>query len=198
VSLRKLPDSTCWQFADTAAFSPRIRQTLVNPRGIQRALFRDMRGARHFSELTVWKLADELRIETLKLTSRAAFARNLKAQTQAEDAVNSVCRNIAEGFGCESHGQFAWFLRISRRSLNELQDAFRGAEQKGYVTSSDRAPVRALTRRLYPALNRFIAYLDGTPDYRPNRANLRPTRAPHPPTKRIRTNQRQTDRTDKG
>jgi 23S rRNA-intervening sequence protein len=56
-----------------------------------------MRGARHYSELTVWKLADELRIETLKLTSRPAFARNSKSQMQAEDAVNSVCRNIAEG-----------------------------------------------------------------------------------------------------
>src|SRR4029078_540414 len=39
-----------------------------------------MRGARHFSELTVWRLADKLRVETLKLTKRPAFARNLKAQ----------------------------------------------------------------------------------------------------------------------
>jgi four helix bundle protein len=144
-----------------------------------------MRGARHFSELTVWKLADELRVETLKLTSRPEFARNWKAQTQADDAVNSICRNIAEGFGCESHGQFAWYLRIARRSLNELQDAFRGAEQKGYVTSSDRAPSRALTRRLYPALKRFIAYLDSTPDYQP----------PRPP-KRDRTDLRSGLRTD--
>ena len=67
-----------------------------NAHGIRRALFRAMRGARHYSELTVWKLADEIRIETLKLTSRPTFARNLKAQTQAEDAVNSICRNIAE------------------------------------------------------------------------------------------------------
>jgi four helix bundle protein len=89
-----------------------------------------MRVARHYLELTVWQLADELRVETLKLTSRPAFARNAKSQMQTEDAVNSVCRNIAEGFGCETHGQFAWFLRISRRSLNELQDALRGAEQK--------------------------------------------------------------------
>ena len=154
-----------------------------------------MRGASHFSELTVWQLAVELRVETLKLTSRPAFARNLKAQTQAEDAVNSICRNIAEGFGCETHGQFAWFLRISRRSLNEPQDAFRGAEQKGYVTSHDRAPVRALTRRLYPALNRFIAYLDSTPDYRPNRGNVRPM-PPSQPRPKPRSNARQRDRTD--
>ena len=153
-----------------------------------------MRGARHFSELTVWKLADELRVETLKLTKRPAFARNLKAQTQAEDAVNSICRNTAEGFGCESHGQFAWFLRVARRSLNELQDACRGAEQKGYVTSSDLAPIRALTRRLYPALKRFIAYLDSTPDYRPNRPKPKPSqRSPKP----ARTDGRKAPRTDK-
>ena len=155
-----------------------------------------MRGARHFSELTVWKLADELRIETLKLTKRPEFARNLKAQSQAEDAVNSICRNTAEGFGCDSHGQFAWFLRIARRSLNELQDACRGAEQKGYVTSNDLAAIRALTRRLYPALKRFIAYLDSTPDYRPNRGNIKPTPPPQPRPKPP-SNARQRDRTDK-
>jgi four helix bundle protein len=154
-----------------------------------------MHGARHFSELTVWKLADELRIETLKLTGRPACARNFKAQTQAEDAVNSICRNIAEGFGCESHGQFAWYLRVSRRSLNELQDAFRGAEQKGYVSSDDRAPLRALTRRLYPALNRFIAYLDSTPDYRPPRRSTKP-RPLRPPPEPPRTNPRSGDRID--
>jgi four helix bundle protein len=158
-----------------------------------------MRGARHYSELTVWQLADELRVETLKLTKRPPFAQNFKAQAQAEDAVNSICRNTAEGFGCETHGQFAWFLRIARRSLNELQDACRGAEQKGYVTSSDLAPIRMLTRRLYPALNRFIAYLDSTPDYRPDRGNINPTPSPPPPPPRPKppSNAHQRDRNDK-
>lgn len=156
-----------------------------------------MRGARHFSELTVWQLADELRVETLTLTSRPAFARNLKAQTQAEDAVNSICRNIAEGFGCETHGQFAWFLRISRRSMNELQDAFRGAQQNGYVTSDDWTPVRALLRRLFPAMNRFIAYLDRTADYRPNHGHTKPARPPRPSPKPPRTDERKNTRTDK-
>jgi hypothetical protein len=73
--------------------------------------FQVMRGARHYSELTVWQLADELRIETLKLTSRPAFARNLKAQTQAEDAVNSICRNIAEGL------RDSWPIRVVPQGL---------------------------------------------------------------------------------
>jgi len=54
-----------------------------------------------------FRSAGSSQILPLKLTSSPAFARNLKAQTQADDAVNSICRNIAEGFGCETHGQFA-------------------------------------------------------------------------------------------
>jgi hypothetical protein len=95
-------------FADSAAFFVSSPKTRRNAHGIQHALWRVMRGARHYSELTVWKLADELRIETLKLTSRPAFARNVKAQTQAEDAVNSICRNIAEGFRLRD----SWPIRL--------------------------------------------------------------------------------------
>lgn len=135
-----------------------------------------MSGARHFSELTAWKLAEELRVETLELTAKAGFASGFRAKSQAEDAVNSVCRNIAEGFGCETHPEFARFLSISRRSLNELQDILRGALLKQYVTADELVPARALSSRLYPALSRLIAYLRRTPDYRRRHASSR-----HPP-----------------
>ena len=121
-------------------------------------------GARHFSQLVSWQLADALRVETFKLTRRLPFARDFKHQAQAEDAVDSVCRNIAEGFGCTSHAEFARFLEISRRSLNELLDTFRSARLKGYVSADDVVPIHELARRLYPALNRFIAYLRQNPN----------------------------------
>jgi four helix bundle protein len=133
-----------------------------------------MRGARRYTELIVWQLADELRIETFKLTSRAVFARNLKARTQTEDAVDSVCRNIPEGFGCETHREFARFLEFSCRSLKELHDALHSAELKGYVTPTDCVAARSLIRRLFPALNRFIAYLDRTPNHRHRRTGTHP------------------------
>lgn len=125
-----------------------------------------MPGARHFSELIVWQLADELRQVTLTLTGRPAFARDLRLHAQAEDAVNSACRNIAEGFGADTHREFARFLRISRRSVNELQDAFRAALQKGYLSNEDLGAARLLMRRWYPAMKGFIAYLDRTPNKR--------------------------------
>src|SRR3970282_664521 len=101
-----------------------------------------MAGARHFERLIIWQLADALRVEVLRLTARRGFPRDFKLRSQGEDAANSVCRNISEGFGCETHREFARFLRISRRSLNEVQDAFKGALEKGHVTPADLAPAR--------------------------------------------------------
>jgi four helix bundle protein len=115
--------------------------------------------ARHFTELIVWQLADAIRVQVLLLTARSEFSRDLKLHAQTEDAINSVCRNIAEGFGCDSHREFVRFLVIARRSLNEVQDALRGAQLKQYVTAGDLVAIHTLLRRLYPALSRLIASL---------------------------------------
>ena len=122
-----------------------------------------MAGATRHEELIAWQLADRIRIHVFDLTRRDGFSKDFKLRAQTEDAANSVCRNIAEGFSCQ-HVEFARFLKISRRSLNELRDAFRGAELKKYVTASDYAPVETLSRRLYRAFSRLIAYLETTPD----------------------------------
>ena len=125
-----------------------------------------MSGARHFKELIVWQLGDELRRTVFTLTAWPRFRRDLKLHGQTEDAINSVCRNIAEGFGCETHREFSRFLKISRRSLNEIQDAFETALEKGFVSEDDLVTPRRLSRRLVKALSRFIAYLDRTPNQR--------------------------------
>jgi four helix bundle protein len=122
-----------------------------------------MAGARHFTQLVCWQLADALRGETFKLTRRQPFGGDFRHRSQTEDAIDSVCRNIAEGFGCASHTEFARYLEISRRSLNEVQDCIRSARLKGYVSPEESAGIEKLARRLYPALNRFIAYLPRTP-----------------------------------
>jgi four helix bundle protein len=144
-----------------------------------------MAGARHFSELVCWQLADALRTETLELTARPPFAHDFKFRAQTEDAIDSVCRNIAEGFGCDSHDEFARFLEISSRSLNELRDAFRSAQVKDYVSGLDLSPSYGLMRRLFPALGRFIAYLRRNP-----RRRRTDTRQGH------RTDERKENRTD--
>jgi four helix bundle protein len=119
--------------------------------------------ARHFSDLVCWRLAHQLRETIFPLTDRLAFARDRRLKTQLEDAAGSICRNIAEGFGCESRVEFARFLEISRRSLNEVQDCLRHAQSKGFIDNADLAPLLALMRRLYPAINNLRKYLKGRP-----------------------------------
>jgi four helix bundle protein len=168
-----------------------------------------MRPARHYSDLIVWQLAEEIRIEVFRLSAKPRFNADFKARGQAEDAANSVTRNIAEGFGCETHGEFARFLEISRRSLNEVHDVLHGAQLKEYVRPSELAPIRQLSKRIYPAFSRFIAYLKSTPNVRPRRGAPVPrtttdsarknpdtrTRPDHSP-QRGRTDPRQRARTD--
>jgi len=150
-----------------------------------------MRGAKSFQELTVWQLADQIRVLVFKLTERDCFVRDLKLHSQTEDAVNSMCRNIAEGFACR-HKEFARFLEISRRSLNELCDAFRSAQLKRYVTPSEYEPIWRLTHRLYPAYAEFIHYLRTTPDPDPPPARPRPRTNRTDPAKRDCTNPKPT------
>ena len=114
---------------------------------------------RHFSELIVWQLADQLRAEVFQLTKRRPFYADLKLRSQIDDAADSVCRNIAEGFGGTDR-EFANFLRIARRSLNEVQDGFRSAQLKEYVSDADLGVARSLLRRIFPALSSLLRHLD--------------------------------------
>jgi four helix bundle protein len=143
-----------------------------------------MRGARRYQDLIVWQLADQIRVLVFKLTERESFARDLKLHSQTEDAVNSVCRNIAEGFACK-HKEFARFLEISRRSLNELGDSFRTAQLKRYITAHEYEPIWRLTHRLYPAFARLIRYLQTTPD--PDFSDWKRVRPVRTDSKRPRT-----------
>jgi four helix bundle protein len=117
-------------------------------------------GARHFTELIVWQLADQHRVEVFSLSERTSLRTDYKLRGQIDDAADSVCRNIAEGFGSESHREFARFLRIARRSLNEVQDGFRSAQIKRHASDDELKNARRLQRRLYPALSKLINYLD--------------------------------------
>jgi four helix bundle protein len=136
--------------------------------------------AKHVSELVVWQLADEMRRHVFSWTERRPFVYDFKARGQIDDAVNSVCRNVSEGFP-GTHKEFARYLRIARRSLNEVLDCTRAAQMKRYINASEASEVYRLARRLFPAMKEFIAYLERTPDP-PSRQRHDDQRGPkHPP-----------------
>src|SRR5687768_10300217 len=125
-----------------------------------------MKPARHFEELIVWQLNDEIRGHVLALTSRPLFNRGLKLRSQREDAAHSACLNIAEGIGSDSNTEVARFFGIPRRSMNEVQDCFRGAQRAKYVNVADLQPSRALQNRAFKALSSLHAWLERHPGKR--------------------------------
>ena len=64
--------------------------------GTDRAQPARMAGARHFTELIVWQLGDEHRVEVFALTKRPRLRADFKLRSQIDDAADSVCRNVAE------------------------------------------------------------------------------------------------------
>jgi four helix bundle protein len=131
--------------------------------------------AKHFSDLVAWQLGDEIRQHVLRWTDQPPFSGDFKRKAQIEDAIDSVCRNIAEGFS-GSHAEFVRYLKIARRSLNEVMDCTRSAQLKRYISAEEAAAVASLSRRLYPAMSRLADYLTRTPDPPPK--HRRPSRAP--------------------
>ena len=190
-SVQEVRGSRLRGVADLAPFRRRRIELKGNPSGTACAPRYGMKAAKRYEDLLVWQLGDQIRVLAFKLTERDCFARDLKLHSQTEDAVNSVCRNIAEGFGCK-HKEFARYLEISRRSLNEMRDSFRTAQLKRYVTPHEYEPIWRLTQRLYPALGRLIRYLQTTPD--PDWTRPKVTRAQQP--ERARTDPAQPARTD--
>jgi len=89
-------------------------------------------GARHFTELVVWQLADDLREFVHDLLRDGSAAKDWKFADQLRDASDGVCRNIAEGFGRYSHPDFARFLTIAKSSLDETEDGLRARRVKGH------------------------------------------------------------------
>ena len=114
---------------------------------------------RDHARLTVWQLAAELRLETLKLTRRATFAHDRRLQSETEETVSSICRNIPEGARRRSDREFARFLEYSYGASGELKSLFEDAQARGLLTPHDLENARRVRYRLDRALLPLIRYL---------------------------------------
>ena len=68
---------------------------------------------RKFEDIPAWQKARKLVQEVYKITREGAFARDFGLRDQIQRAAVSILANIAEGFDCESHIEFARFLGIA-------------------------------------------------------------------------------------
>jgi four helix bundle protein len=127
-------------------------------------------GARTFKEIVAWQLARELRMSLRPLWRKPAVFRDYKLREQLRGAARSATANIAEGFQC-SHAEYARFLEISSRSLEEVEDRLIEMIDEELVTAAEAEKSLRLKMRASRAIAGLRRYLLTTPDpptYRPS------------------------------
>ena len=124
-----------------------------------------MKGVKKFQDLVAWQLADKLRVLAISYCVRPSIRKDFKFHDQLADAASSGPKNIAEGFGRKTHREFARFCYIARGSEQEVLDSFIEAHEKGYINDVELDKGDHAARKALKVLNRFIAYLESTPDW---------------------------------
>jgi four helix bundle protein len=125
--------------------------------------------ASHFSELTCWQLADELRQEVFLLTSKSSFNEDFKLRSQIRDASSSAPSNIAEGFARLTHREFHRFLEVSRSSMNEVDERLGESVTNGYLRQEEIGRALNLAKRARVATSRLMKSIKNRPDPERNR-----------------------------
>jgi four helix bundle protein len=85
----------------------------------------------------------------------------------------SARANISEGFGRETHRDFAHFLSISRASLMETDNHLQDAADSGYLSPQEHERLAGLAKRALIATTRLQSYLLRTPDFRRRHSSQR-------------------------
>jgi four helix bundle protein len=82
---------------------------------------RQMSVIQSYRDLRVWQLAMDQAAESYRITKRWPKEETFGLISQVRRSAASVPANIAEGFGRESSGSFAQFLRNAQGSLKEYE-----------------------------------------------------------------------------
>ena len=120
-------------------------------------------GVNNFRELEVWRESMDLVVFVYGMLDKLPNNERFALCDQLRRAVISIPSNIAEGFGRDSHKDFAHFLSIARGSLYEVDTQLEIAERMGYlvVPKQLRQQMNAVSR-LIAALNRRLRIAPST------------------------------------
>ena len=89
---------------------------------------------KRFEDILAWQEARKLVKDIYAITREGAFGKDFTLRDQIQRAAVSIMANIAEGFDCESHVEFARFLGIARRSAVEVQSLLYIALDTDYIS----------------------------------------------------------------
>ena len=109
-----------------------------------------------FRQLKVWKRAHDLALEIHRSTRSFPAAERYGLSAQIRRAAVSVISNIAEGCGRQSDRELAFFLRVARGSVRELESQLPLSRDLGYLGRDDWANLDAGIQDTSKMLNRLI------------------------------------------
>ena len=90
-----------------------------------------------FRELKVWQKAMDLTDGVYALVRKLPAEERFALGDQLRRAVVSIPSNIAEGFGRDSHKDFAHFLSQARGSLYEVDTQLEIAVRNNYISAAE-------------------------------------------------------------
>lgn len=90
-----------------------------------------------FEDLECWQQARILVKIVYKVVKKRDFSKDYKLRDQIVGAGISIMNNIAEGFDSQSNNEFIRFLKISRRSISEVQNCLYVAIDQDYITDNE-------------------------------------------------------------
>ena len=94
-------------------------------------------GFKRFTEIEAWQLSMKLLAELDAVLERSADVSYRSFCNETRDAIDSVPRNIAEGFGRYTRRDFARFVSIAKASLLETQTNLMIARSRKIVTDQE-------------------------------------------------------------
>jgi four helix bundle protein len=134
---------------------------------------------RDHTELDVWQLFAELADRVHEITARPIFTdENLRKQLN--EAVDSPCPNVGEGFSRYYPRDNARFVRVAKGSATEVIEHIAKVKKKGYASPQECNDLCLLARRARGASTGYILYLEST-------------ESPEPPSDRRRRDERRDD-----
>jgi four helix bundle protein len=94
-----------------------------------------------YRDLRVWKEAMDLAVQCYEAPKAFPREEMFGLVTQIRRAASSVPANIAEGYGRESTGSYAHFLRTAQGSLKELETHLLLATRVGLMPEAKSEPL---------------------------------------------------------
>ena len=123
---------------------------------------------RDHTDLDVWKLCDELSDRVHEITARPTFT-DETLRGQLNEAADSPCPNVGEGFSRYYPRDNARFVRVAKGSVTEVIEHMAKVRKRGYATAEECDDICVLARRARGAITGYLLYLESA-------------RSPNPPS----------------